>query len=52
MSEEGVRSLANGVIDDYVASCVFWEMNLDPLQKQVLLNTEPSLRPFILITYN
>lgn len=40
---EGIRSPGTGVTDGYKPPCVFWELNLGPLEEQwVLLTTEPA----------
>lgn len=43
-SEEGIDSPEVRVMDDYKPPCRPWELNLDPLQEQVLIITEPSLQ--------
>jgi hypothetical protein len=36
----------NGVLGGFEPLCQCWELNLGPLQEQVLLPTEQSLQPF------
>lgn len=48
-AEEVIRSLGIRGIDSCEVTCVFWELNSDSLEKQLLfLTTEPSLQPNIL----
>lgn len=45
-SEEGITCPGNGVTDGCEMNCWCWELNLDPLQEQlVLLTTKQSLQP-------
>lgn len=44
-SEEGTGCPGTGLMDSCEPPCGCWESNLDPLQQQVLLTTEPSVRP-------
>lgn len=44
-SEQGIGFPGTAVIDDCEAPCGRWELNLGLLQEQMLLTTEPSLKP-------
>lgn len=44
-SEKGVGSLGTGVTHGHETPCRCWALNPSPLQKQVLLTTEPSAAP-------
>lgn len=50
-SEKGVGSLGPGVINGHETPCWCWALNPSPLQKQVLLTTEPSPAPLFQVFF-
>ena len=47
---EGIRSPGQKLQMD-ASCCGFWELNLGPLEEQVLITTEPSLQPLYLVGF-
>lgn len=43
---KGIRFPGSGAIDSCEISCTWWELNLRPLEEQVLLTSETSLQPW------